>query len=43
VALPVQQAEITGADGSAVTIRFDTVGVNAEVLAAKARTLGLGV
>ena len=40
--MPVQQAEISDPSGAGVTIRFDTVGINAEVLAAKARTLGLG-
>jgi len=40
--MPMQPTEITGANGDALNVRFETVGSNAEILAAKARTLGLG-
>lgn len=39
--MPVQTIAGTGKDGS-FTVRFETVGANAEILAAQARTLGLG-
>lgn len=39
--MPVQTVHGSGKDGEFV-VRFQTVGTNAEVLAAKARTLGLG-